>query len=70
MILHYTVSVRAFGPETHPFCLHISFRPAAIREPDGLCGNQRQRRELPTMGILVPETSWAHHKHNKVISSI
>jgi len=34
----------------------LSFQPAATREPDGLCGNQRYRRELLTMGILVPET--------------
>jgi len=25
-------------------------------EPDGLCGNQRYRRELLMMGIMVPET--------------
>ena len=35
----------------HPACL-----PAATREPDGLCGNQRYRQELLTMGIMVPET--------------
>jgi len=47
---------RAFGPETHPSCLHLSFHPAATREPDGLCGNERYRRELLTIGIMVPET--------------
>ena len=26
------------------------------REPDGLCGNERYRRELLMMGIMVPET--------------
>ena len=26
------------------------------REPDGLCGNRRYRRELLMMGIMVPET--------------
>ena len=31
-------------------------QPAATREPDGLCGNQRYRRELLMMGIMVPET--------------
>ena len=25
-------------------------------EPDGLCGNQRYRRELPMMGMMMPET--------------
>ena len=39
-------------------------------EPDGLCCNQRYRRELLMMGILVPETRWAWLKHNKVISGI
>ena len=48
--------VTAFGPETHPSCLHLNFQPAATREPDGLFGNQRYRRELLTMGIMVPET--------------
>ena len=48
--------VTAFGPETHPPCLHLSIHPAATREPNGLCGNQRYRRELLTMGIMVPET--------------
>ena len=34
----------------------LSSHPAATREPDGLCGNQRYGRELLTMGIMVPET--------------
>jgi len=34
----------------------LNFQPAAIREPDGLCGNQRYRRELQMMGIMVSET--------------
>ena len=34
----------------------LNLQPAAIREPDGLCGNQRYRRELLMMGIMVPET--------------
>ena len=46
----------AFDPETHPSYLHLRFHSAATREPDGLCGNQRYRRELLTMGIMVPET--------------
>jgi len=46
----------AFGPETQPSYLHLSFHPAATGEPAGLCGNQRYRRELLTMGTMVPET--------------
>ena len=34
----------------------LKFHPAATREPDGLCGNQRYRRELLMIGIMVPET--------------
>jgi len=34
----------------------LNFQSAATREPDGLCGNQRYRRELLMMGIMVPET--------------
>ena len=34
----------------------LNFQPAATREPDGLCGNQRYRREHLLMGIMVPET--------------
>ena len=48
--------VTAFGPETHPSYLHLSFHPAPTREPDGLCGSQRYRRELLMMGVMVPET--------------
>ena len=33
-----------------------NFQPTATREPDGLCGNQRYRRELLMMGKMVPET--------------
>ena len=34
----------------------LNFQQAATREPDGLCGNQRYRRELLMMSIMVPET--------------
>ena len=34
----------------------LNLQPAALREPDGLCGNQRYRRELLMMDIMVPET--------------
>jgi len=34
----------------------LNFQPAATREPDGLYGNQRYRRELLMMGKMVPET--------------
>jgi len=34
----------------------LNFQPAATREPDGLCGNQRYRRELLMMDTVVPET--------------
>jgi len=34
----------------------LNLQPAATREPDGLYGNRRYRRELLMMGIMVPET--------------
>jgi len=34
----------------------LNFQPAAIREPDGLCGKQRYGPELLMMVIMVPET--------------
>jgi hypothetical protein len=49
-------AVTAFGPDTHPSYLHLTFQPAATREPDGLFGSQRYRRELLMMGIMVSET--------------
>ena len=55
-LLLYYAYVTAFGPETHP---SLKFHPAATREPDDLYGNQRYRRELLTIGIMVPETYWA-----------
>jgi hypothetical protein len=34
----------------------LNFQPSVTREPDGLCGNQRYRREFLMMDIMVPET--------------
>jgi hypothetical protein len=34
----------------------LNFHSAATREPDGLCGNQRYRREFLMTDIMVPET--------------
>jgi len=34
----------------------LNFQPTATQEPDGQYGNQRYRRELLMMGILVPDT--------------
>ena len=48
--------VTAFDPDTQSILPALNLQPAATREPDGLCGNQRYRRELLTMGIMVPET--------------
>jgi len=52
-----TKAVTASGPDTHPSCLPaLNFQPATTREPEGLCGNQRNRHELLMMDIMVPET--------------
>jgi hypothetical protein len=37
----------------------LNLQPAATQQPDGLCGNQRYRRELMMAGIMVPETRLA-----------
>ena len=55
-VVYHIGCVIAFCPETHPSCLLLCFHPAATREPDDLCGNQRYRRERLMMGIMVPET--------------
>ena len=55
-ILSGPKAVTVFDPETLPSYLHLSFHPTATQEPDGLCGNQRYRRELLTLGTVVPET--------------
>jgi len=54
-LLQSCYSLRS-GPDTYPSCLHLTFQLAATREPDGLCGIKRYRRELVMMGIMVPET--------------
>jgi len=41
----------------HPSILPApNVQPEATREPDDLCGNQRYRRDLVMMGIMVPKT--------------
>jgi len=56
--------VYSFGWLSGPKAVHssilpaLNFQPATTREPDSLCGNQRYRRELLMMGIIVPETCW------------
>ena len=55
-----TSRVTAFGPDNTirvtALLPALNFHPAATREPDGLSGNQRYRREFLMMGIMVPET--------------
>jgi len=36
--------------------IYTNYTSYIFTEPDGLCGNQRYRRELLMMGIMVPET--------------
>jgi hypothetical protein len=48
-----TVSLRSGHPSILPA---LNFQPAATPEPDGIFGDQRYRRELLMMGIMVPET--------------
>jgi len=54
------MSVRTEGCNTTESCYSLlpalNLQQAATREPDGLCGNKRYRRELMMMGIMVSET--------------
>ena len=43
------------GAHDDSFGYHIGYSYIFV-EPDGLYGNQRYRRELLTVGIMVPET--------------
>jgi len=47
-----------------------NFQHTATQERDDQCGNQHCSRELLVMGIVVPETCWAHKKYNKIRSCI
>jgi len=42
----------------------------ANQERNDQCGNQHHSRELPMMGIRVPETCSAYKKYNKITSGI
>jgi hypothetical protein len=68
------ITTRAVGYSIQPGHLPSlptsNFEPTATQEPDGPFGNQYYSRELLMMGIAVPETCWAYHKYNKIISSI
>ena len=49
-----TIRVTAFGPDTHPSYQHLTSNQQQLESR--LCSNQRYRRELLMMGIMVPET--------------
>ena len=50
--------------------LVVNANPSIFTERNDQCGNQHHSRELPMMGIVVPETCWAYKKYNKIISDI
>ena len=52
-------AVTAFGPDTHPFWLHLTSNQQQLENQTAYVVNQRYRRELLVMGIMVPETCWA-----------
>ena len=47
-----------------------NLQPTANQERHDQCGKQHHSRELPMMGIVVPETCWALKKYNKISSGI
>jgi hypothetical protein len=47
-----------------------NFEHTADQERNDQCGNQHYSRELPMMGIAVPETCSTYKKYDKIISSI
>jgi hypothetical protein len=42
--------------DTHPSCLDLTSNQQQLENQMIKCGNQRYRRELLMMGIMVPET--------------
>jgi len=47
-----------------------NLQPTANQERNDQCGNQHHSREFLMMGIVMPETFWAHKKWNKIASNI
>jgi len=48
--------VTAFGPDTHPSCLHLTSNLEQLENQTAYVVTKRYRRELLMMGIMVPET--------------
>jgi hypothetical protein len=48
--------VTAFGPDTHPSCLHLTSNQQQLQNQTAYVVTKRYRRELLMMGIMVPET--------------
>ena len=48
----------------------LNLEHTANQERNEQYGNQHHNCKLLMMGIVVPETCWAHKKHNKIISGI
>jgi len=46
----------AFGPDTHPSCLHLTSNQQQPENQTAYVAKKRYRRELLMMGIMVPET--------------
>jgi len=48
--------VTAFGPDTHPSCLHLTSDQQQLENRTAYVLTKRYRREFLMMGITVPET--------------
>jgi len=51
-----TSRVTAFGPDTHPSCLHLTSNQQQLENKTAYAVTKRYRRELLMMGIMVSET--------------
>jgi len=53
-------------PAGHHSSLTVpNLQPTTNQERNDQCGNQHYSREIPMIGIVVPETCWAYKKYNK-----
>jgi len=57
-------------PGNHSSLTSPNLQHTANQERYDQCGNQHHSRELLMMGIVMPETYWAHKKYNKITSGI
>jgi len=74
--IYYTLNVYllftccSLQPRHYSSLTSPSLQHTANQERNDQCGNQHHSRELPMMGIVMPEICWVYKKYNKIINSI